>query len=336
MKGLVSHALVFAFASGIALAVWSREEKTDSGSVAERVEVWGGNADAVERVRFESPERTVNLDAKKDGAGRYYVGVVDRTESRPAPSSSPHAPAPPAPTEKRVTTRFIGAKAADEFVQKLAPLTAVRKLGAVAANRAEEFGFDKPEGTLKVKLRGAEQALVIGGATPGGQERYARHAGSGVVYAVDGDLVQSLLAAETRLFERELHAFADSEATRIRISKGGRTRELVALPDKKGAWADVQTPGKLDETAGNWMTKVGRLRASEYVEKPDAALTPESQVVRIDYFDRDKSLGFVELYKLPGDKNAEYLARSAHSRWFVKVLASTGEQVEQDLSSVLK
>ena len=49
-----------------------------------------------------------------------------------------------------------------------------------------------------------------------------------------------------------------------------------------------------------------------------------------------KPLGFIELYKLPGEKGNEYLARSEQARWYVKVLSSLGEPVEQDLSGVLK
>jgi hypothetical protein len=84
------------------------------------------------------------------------------------------------------------------------------------------------------------------------------------------------------------------------------------------------------------MTKVGRLRVMDYVENPPAPLTPESQVVRLEYFGGQKSLGFLELFKVPGEKASEYLMRSEQTRWHVKALSNVGEQVEQDLGSVLK
>ncbi len=71
---------------------------------------------------------------------------------------------------------------------------------------------------------------------------------------------------------------------------------------------------------------------AEYVEKPPAALTPESAVVRVEYFGDKKTLGYLELYKLPAEKGSDFSAKTENSRWFVKVLASAGEQVEQDLS----
>jgi hypothetical protein len=347
MRSLITHALVFAFSVGVSLAIWSKGDKTEDSPEAVTVEVWAGTPDAVERVRFEAVDRTVTLEAKKDALGRYYVTTVDKTEAKPAKAPAhghghdhaepePDAAEPEAGPAKRTTTTFVGVKAADEFVQKLAPLSALRRVGTVEAGRAAEFGFDKPEGTLKVKIRGAEQTLLIGGTTPGGQERYAKHGATGVVYAVPGEIAQAMLGAETRLLERELHGFLPEEVTRLKITKGPRTRELVSMPDKKGAWADAAAPTRLDETAGNWMTKVSRLRVTEYVEKPAAPLSPETLVVRIESLSGTKSLGYLELYKLPGEKSAEYVLRTEYTRWPVKVLPSAGEQVEQDLPSVLK
>ena len=339
MRSLITHALVFAFSVGVALAIWSKGDKTEDSPDAATVEVWGGTPDAVERIRFEATDRTVTMDAKKDALGRYYVTTVDRVEAKPPRPPGHDADAgapPPEASPKRTTTTFIGVKAADEFVQKLAPLFALRRIGPLEGGRAEEFGFDKPDGTLKVKIRGAEQSLLIGGTTPGGQERYAKLGATGVVYAVPGDIAQAMLGAETRLLERELHGFAEGDVTKLKISKGPRTRELVGMIDKKGSWADAASPTKLDETAGNWLTKVSRLRVTEYVEKPAAPLTPETLVVRIESFAGNKSLGFLELYKLPGEKSAEYVMQSEYTRWPVKVLPSAGEQVEQDLPSVLK
>lgn len=337
MKGLLPHVAAFAFASALALVVWSRGDKVGDAETTQKVEVWGGSQERVESIRFESPQRTVSLDARKDAAGSYYVGVVDKEESshplHPAPDAGTP---PPAPAGKRVITRFIGVKEAGELAGKVAPLLALRQLGPIANGRAEEFGLDKPEGTLKVKVGGAAQTLVIGATTPGGQERYAKREPGGIVYAIPGDIVQTMLGAESRLLERELHGFADADATRLRITRGGKSREVVSMPDKKGAWADAAQPGKLDETVGNFLSKVGRLHLMEYVETPAAPLTPESAILRIEYFGGNKSLGFLELYKTPGEKGADYLVRTEYGRWFVKVLASAGEQVEQDVTSVVK
>jgi hypothetical protein len=341
MKSLGVHALVLAAASALALSVWLRDEKAElpSAEKGERVTVWSGNVESVERVRFEGPNRKVVLDAKKDGTGRYYEVTVDKEESAKNPHGGEDAGAATSqPTVKKTNVRFVGVKGAAEIVEKVAPLLAVRALGKYDPKQAEEFGLDKSEGTLSVKLGGSEQSLVVGGTTPGGQERYAKHTGSGQLYAVPADLVQAMLGAETRLIERELHAFPDTDITKIRISKGGKSRELVAVADKKGAFADVTTPTKGDDTVANWLSKVARLRVMEYVEKPAVPPGPDNAVVRIEYFGKNKkeTLGFLDVYKVPGEKGSDFLIRTEQTRWHVKVLASVGEQVEQDLASVLK
>jgi len=335
MKGLLPHVAAFAVASALALVVWSRGDKVDEGGTTQKVEVWGGTKGGVERIRFESTQRIVNLDARQDATGRYYVGVVEREDKPPPPRTDGGAP-PPETASKKTTTRFIGVKEAAELAEKLAPLLAARQIGPLASGRAEEFGFDKPEGTLKVKVGGVEQTLVIGATTPGGQERYAKREPGGIVYAVSGDIVQTLLGAESRLLERDLHGFAESDVTRLRITRSGKSREAVTLTDKKGGWADAAEPGKLDETLGNFLGKVSRLHVTEYVETPTTPLTPDSSVLRIEYFGGAKSLGFLELYKVPAEKGSEYLLRTEYGRWYVKVLTSAGEQVEQDVGSVVK
>ncbi len=336
MKGLYVHGGVLALAAALALGVFTKEDEAKKPAAAQ-VEVWNGNIDALESVSFESPTRKVRLEAKKDEQGRYYIGSVDKDETKPPPGHPPVDGATPPPGEtKHETMRFLGVKAADEYATKLAPLMALRMVGKVEGNRAEEFGLDKPEGTLKVKVGGREHALTIGAATPGGSERYAKLQENGAVYAVPGDVAQGMLFAESRLIERDLHKFADTEPTKVRISKGGKSREVVRLSDKKDGWADAATPTKLDETIGNYMIKVNRLRVNDYVEKPAAPIKPEDAVLRVDYFAGNKAVGFLELFKVPGDKGSDYLARSEQARWYVKVLGSAAEQVEQDLPGLLK
>src|SRR5205814_2751065 len=69
-----------------------------------------------------------------------------------------------------------------------------------------------------------------------------------------------------------------------------KTRELVRVPDKKEGWADGATPTKLDETAGNWMTKLARLHVQDWVEKPAQPLGADSNIVHVDYFTGSKAL----------------------------------------------
>ena len=335
MKGQVVHLALLGVAGVLALGVWTRDEQADLALKPTEVEVWGGNPDSVTALSFEAPARKVRLEPKKDDLGRWYVGTVDKDEPNFAhPAASSDAGAPPAPP-KHETLHFVGVKAADDLVKSLAPLHALRAVGKIEGTRAEEFGLDKPEGTLKITVAGKEQTLVIGGSTPGGSERYAK-SGSGDVFAIAGDIVSGLQYAEMRLPERELHEFKPEEATRVKVSKAGKSRELARVADKKDGWADSATPTKLDETVGNWMSKLGRLHVQDWVEKPSAPLGSDSSVVSVEYFAGSKPLGTLELFKVPGEKGNEFLAKTEYGRWYARVVQSSAEQVEQDLGSVVK
>jgi hypothetical protein len=337
LKDQILHLGLLGVSAVLALGVWTRDDDAQLNGKSTQVEVWGGEPDSVTALSFESSTRQVRIEPKKDALGRWYAGTVDKDE--PGIPSPPHGAAAdagaPASPAKHTTIHFVGVKAADDLVKSLAPLHALRAVGKVEGTRAEEFGFDKPEGTLKLTIGGKSQSLVIGGATPGGTERYAKSA-SGDVFAISGDIVQNLLYADSRLPERDLQPFKPEEATRVKVSKAGKSRDLARVPGKNEGWADSTTPSKLDETAGNWMAKLGRLHVQDWVEKPSVAPGPDNLVVRVDYFAGSKALGSLELYKLPAEKGNEFLAKSEYGRWYAHVITSAAEQVDQDSISLLK
>lgn len=339
MKPLALHGAVLVVAAGLAFSVWNKDEPLPEKEQA-TVDVWSGSQASFSKLSFEGKTRKVRLESQKDELGYYYVGTVDKED---APPSNPHEGVQGAPLKppegkepKKQTTRFVSVKAGETLVKALAPLKALRAVGKVEPGRYEEFGLDKPEGTLKVTVDGKEHALLIGGTTPGGSERYAKYQSSGEVFAISGDIAQSLMFGDSRLPEKDLHGFKNEEIERVRIQKGGKTRELVRVKEKNDGWGDPATPSKQDETAGNWVTKLNRLRGSEFVEKPATPLKPADAVVRVEYFDGGKAVGFVELYKVPGEKGNDYLARTEWDRWYVKVPSATAEQIETDVASVLK
>ena len=349
MKPLMLHGALLVVSAGLAYTVWNKDAPVPEKEQAS-VDVWSGSQASFSKLSFESKTRKVRLEGQKDALGYYYVTTVDKED---APPSDPHAGVPGAPLKapdakepKKETSRFISVKAAETLVKSLAPLKAVRAVGKVEVGRNEEFGLDKPDGTLKVTIDGKEHVLVIGGTTPGGSERYARYQNSGEVFAISGDIAQSLMFGDSRLPEHDLHGFKNEDIVKVRLQKGAKTRELLRVKEKNEGWGDPSSPGKQDETAGNWMSKLTRLRGSEFVEKPSRALRPEDAIVRVEYFDGGKSVGFIELYKLPATpapgaapetaKGNDYLARTEWDHWYIKVPASTAEQIETDLSSVLK
>jgi Domain of unknown function (DUF4340) len=335
VKPLIIHGGLLVVSAGLAYSVWNKEQ-VEPEKAPTSVEVWPGSPAAFSKLSFEGKTRKVRLEAAKDATGRYYVTTVEKDDSAPDPHAGVQGAPVKAPEPKKEPSRFVSVKAGETLVKSLAPLSALRAVGKVEPARNEEFGLDKPEGTLKLTISGKEHVLTIGGTTPGGSERYAKYQATGEVFAISGDIAQTLMFGDSRLPEREMHGFKSEAFSRVRVQKANKSRELVRVKDKNEGWADVAAPTKLDETAGNWMSKLGRLRGNEFVEKPAKDLSPADAVFKIEYFDGSKPLGYVELYKLAGEKSSDYLAKSEWSRWYVKVTPSVGEQLEQDLTSVLK
>jgi hypothetical protein len=239
------------------------------------------------------------------------------------------------PEEK--TIRFLSISAAKPLVEAVAPLKAYRALGSYDESRKTEFGFEEPEGTLRVTLGSSERSLIVGGSTPGGGDRYARDAESNTLYAVSGDIIRNLTHAEQRLFERELHDFELEDVDTLQVGFAGKKRMLTRVAGKSDDWADAEAPSSADETAGNWVGKLGRLRPSEYAEQPPQGLGPDSVIVQVEYLEGRRRRGFLELSKAPGEKGPDYYVRTEQTRsWYAKVLRSTAEQIEQDVTSVVR
>jgi|SoiMethySBSTD1v2_1073268.scaffolds.fasta_scaffold02412_10 uncharacterized protein DUF4340 len=347
IRSVALHGALLGVSSVLALMVWTKDEKPKTAG-EQQIEIWGGRSDELTSVSYEAEKSRVQLEPRKDSTGRWYAVTLEKTID--APPAGPDAGAPPPalsmppagdagaakPQTKRETQRFVSAKEGEKVTDLLAPMMALRALGKVDPARNEEFGFDKPEGTLRVAFGSRQHVLTIGGTTPGGGDRYVKD-GNNNAYAISGEIPRGLQFAESRLIERELHGFQATDVKRVKITKGGKSRELTRVEEKQDGWADIATPGKLDETAGNWMSKVGRLRVQQYVETVGVPILPEYQIVRIEYFDAKKNIGFMDLVKIPESKgNAGYLVNTEYTRWHGQVLKASAEQVEQDLGAVLK
>ena len=329
-QGPLVHLAVLAVSAAAAIGVWTRDkEPKTQGDVT----VWSGRAADVERVTFESKTRKVDLTAKSDEAGRYFVGTAEREPPAASPADDGGAP-PPAPP--RTTTTLLSVGGADKLATALAPLKATRALGRVGDDRAAEFGLAEPDGTVSFKVAGAEHKLLLGGVTPGGSDRYVKDPASGEVYVLKGEPLRSLESAESGLMERELHEWKEGDVTTVKILAGEKTRSLVrGGADTKKFWADAAKPDENDETLGNWMSKLDRLRPMEFTAAP-----PEGReaVVRLEYKGGSKDLGFVEVVKTKAAESgkSDYFLRTERTRLFAKVATSLGEQLDQDLGSAVK
>ena len=314
------HLGALAVSGALALGLSWRGTKLDAaprGSVV----VWTGRADALTQVVFEDDKRKVVLDAKSDAHGRFFVGSVTRSA---AEGTQPKE------------ARFVSVGPAQKLAEQLATLKAYRTLGKVAPERAGELGFEAGAATLTVSLGGTERKLVVGGTTPGGGDRYVKDAASGEVWAVEGDVFKDLELGEARLAERDLHEWKESEADKARLTAAGKVRDAVqgGAVEGKRFWADAAAASAADETIGNFMAKLDKLKPTDLVEALPAGA---ELLLHVEYSAGSKAVGFLDVHKAAGEGGkAAYYVVSERTRWFGKVPSTAGEQVEQDLPSVVR
>ena len=340
-RGLIVHTAILAVAGGLALKTWTKDEST--APKHGETDLWPGTPDQLQEVKYEEKRGTLVLEPHRDTTGRYFVGMVKKSASaEPEKKLDPHGqpmesePPPATPAEPK-TSHFIATKDGEDLVAQLAPLRALRVLGKVTEAQKADFGFDKEEGRLTLKIGGQQRTLVFGGTTPGGSDYYAKDATTGNAYVVNGSIVRDLTNADQRLVERRLHAFEETAPKRVKITAGSASRELVRSADKKDAWTKPGAPNDKDETATNWMSKVDRLRTTSYegdtLNPPPA---PADLVLKIEYFDERKPIGTTEMWRHPGtDGKTDYVVKTELTRWYATVIRSAAEQVEQDLKSIV-
>jgi hypothetical protein len=333
------HAGLFTLASALSLRAITKTDDEPTGE--HEIPLWTASAEAVKRIEYTSKTKTVVLEAQKDGLGSFFVGTMDY--EKPKPPRNPHQPpeadagAPPAEPEKveREKVRFVAVSDAAELAAQVGKLMAKRSLGKLTKERYEEFGFEEEAPTtLRFDIQGTVHEFIVGGKTPGGGDVYVREAKSGDAYVIAGSITRDLESADSTLMQRAFIDLTDLELGKAVVRVGGSQRELVPVPDQREFWANPSDPASKDETASNWMTKFGRLRVTEYVERVEGEVTP---IAEVEYFGKDgKSLGkvFLGSQVVPGEEKPRYLAKSPTTRWFATVLASTGEQLAQDATSI--
>jgi hypothetical protein len=318
LRPVVTHFAALVLAGLSAGFVFSRE-KTPLTFVESTAVIWNGRPSELSRIVYETPSRRLTLEAKEDSGQRWFLGS---SQSLPAPAPAKSFPA--------VTT-------VNKLTESLASLRATRAFGKVEGPRAAELGLDKRDTSLTVVVGGREHKLWIGASSPGATDKYVLDTSNDQVYSVKIEPFQDLEAGDSRLMEHDQHDFKELDVASAKIISRDKARTVVSSgPEGKKFWADPADREKADETVVNFMQKIDRLRANEYVAKqPDNA----QLVARIEYTGSAKRKGFFELMKSPSSEGADkfdYWMTTEHLRLYGKLVQASGEPIEQDIGSVVR
>lgn len=326
-KGLWLHLGLFGVATVVAFASASIKKDPAEGKRVE-AELWPGPPEAIQQISFESEERKVSVVPARDAMGQYAVVEVTKEASKVAAADAGTSSAKP-PEIKR----FVAVDEAQKLLSALGPAKSYRSLGKLDPQRLADYGLDKPEAKLTVRVGDKTYRLEIGALTPGSGDHYVRDPQAGLVHTFSADSIGKLKYSESRLLERDLHGFNADDVRSVEILANGKSRRVVRVDGKPNAWADATTPAVTDETVGNWLLKIQRLRPQNYLEKP-TNVSP-NPFVRLDYHDAKGKVGYLELFHST-DPQKKYLARSERSRWHVEIPITTAEPIEQDIAAIIK
>ncbi len=339
MKSVAIHAVLALLGLTVAYVVWTEGEQEERS--AEEVVVVDCDPDHLDFITLADEDRTVKLEMRRDGDDKYSWITITRREG-----------------DDETVESFAGAKAVEEYAQKIAPFRALRSLGELSreelqAVELEPGGATGEDGgvsrgsttTLELSCGGRARRFKVGGSAYGSGDRYLRDEHGGAVYLVSADTLRELESAQFRLMQRDLHAFEWTEVEIARISGGGAEKALYhrnrRTPDT-AIWVDNDARDRINETYGNWLDRLQRLRIQKYLEpdaEPGSDLTnvsaePEPILEVVYTGERNEPLGRLQLVKVAGETN-EYYARTEATRTWVKVLASVAEQVERDVRPIL-
>ncbi|HEY4184148.1 MAG TPA: DUF4340 domain-containing protein [Polyangia bacterium] len=317
----------------IAYGTWQREPERAAG---EAVIVDSTKAE-LGSVHYEDDNGSVDIQRRDEGGeSSPWLHVVDKTPV--PPPLKPGQPAPP-PAKPRPPRDLRGEEPAEKFLAQFAPFRSPRAFGVLDAAKAKELGLDASKKKLVVTARGEKHEFVVGQPAQSSTESYLRDVKDGRTYLMPRSLLTDLQGAGHRLVDRRLHTFKIADFNRLTITAAGKDRAfIVSNGHDQNAYklAPAATPDKPDEQARNWHEKIWKLFPSELLGKGEAPAAGEPRsLVRVDYYDGAKRLGWLEIGKveLPGSapasisavpppaatNNVETYGRTEHTAGWVKL-----------------
>jgi hypothetical protein len=290
----------------VAYATWQREPERALGDVI----VVDATKNELANVHFEDDNTSVDIHKGDRQSGRkdsdsdegIWLHILEKTPTPKPPAHAQSVAVPPAPAKLKPPRDLRGDEPAAKLLDQFAPFRSPRGFGSLDAAKLKELGLDNAKKKLQVTARGRTHDFVIGAPEQGNGASYLRDTADNRVYLMPRSLLSDLQGAGYRLLDRKLHAFTIPDISRLVVTSGGKSRELL-ITNRQSATsyklASPSAPEKPDELARNWHEKIWKLYPAELLGKGEQPAGGVPKVAaRIEYFDGKKSMGWVEIAKL--------------------------------------
>lgn len=329
MRSVWIHGVLAAIGLAMAAWVWSAGDAVDRP--AEAVTLLPCSSADLSRVVLTTKKKTVSVsleDINGDKGGWITVNTPNATT----------------PTISDVD-RFAASAKISRVVEKLTPLSAERTLGTVEGAKRGDLGLVESEDSLEVTCAGETRKWTLGNKTYGGRTRYIAAKEGAEVHLLANGLISDLEMAEFRFMQRDLVRFGLTDIDEATVTASGSKKVLHhrnRLDRTKAMWVAADEPTRKNELYGNWLGKVFRLRALDYLppgQAPGGASKGKTVIPRVVVelaFKGDRS-DRLKLVTVAGDKPGEeqFYAKSGATRGWVKVPKSLAAQVAADVAAVL-
>jgi hypothetical protein len=298
-----------------AYLTWQRRPELQAGEAF----VLDITKNELQQVRFDddSMKSWVELQLAGDDNGSFVMVRV--------PARTLDAKGTPPDQAKPAPERLLrGNDAAKTLYERFAPLRATRALGVLDAAKLKDLRLDEPKRHLTVQTRAGRRVFDLATPPTGGNDPYLRDKADGRVFVIARPILTDFSTAATSLIERRLHNFRLEEVDRVLLAAGAAKKNwrLARTADGQGVeFALTATPDKPDPTARAWHERAFNLGMAEILgkgEKP-AEGDPQSKL-RLEYFARGRSLGWIELAEVSTTPAAPMSAAAspAKSTWYAR------------------
>ncbi|RMH39204.1 MAG: hypothetical protein D6689_17380, partial [Deltaproteobacteria bacterium] len=179
-RGPIIHGVLLVATAAFAYQTWTRD-KTVKVERAQFV-LWDGRPADIVSVDYDvKDKRTIHIERRSDDQGSYLWGIATRTTIIPAKKSAPGgdqagagardagvAEPEPQPEVKTTTKEFPVGESGDKLLEGLAPMRALRELGALTDEQRKEYGLEDAGTQLTVNFQSGSHTLILGGRVYGG------------------------------------------------------------------------------------------------------------------------------------------------------------------------
>lgn len=320
---------------GVAYLTWQRPKETKTES---NITVLDATKGSLQKIHYEDGTRFVDLTRRTDdgdpvvwlrqGFMEGKTPVFDAGTPTPVDAGffADGGAMPPRPVAQVLppvvtpTRDLRGNERADKAWEKFTPLDAVRALGVLSEQKMKELGFGDNPKLLVVTVAGTERRFRVSTPSAGFVGQYVLDEKSKEVYLLASGALSDIEPASTTLVDRRLHAFKASDYDSFVVTVDDKKKEFVQtdanIPQTTKV-APKDNPTKPDEFAKNWHDKVwNRMIVTEVLGKDEKPARGEPVLLlRVDYFTKGKSKGYLELGRLPQNATEVYGRTEQTAGW---------------------